>query len=1150
MKKSCRSCLIFVICLLFLSFFSFNCSADEAYDAVEFDGKGSSSSPYLIHSADDFLDLKKYIEAGLNFKGKYLRQTNDIDFSSEGNWSAIGASAEGASFSGIYDGDGHVLRNIDCHQEIASLFYTLDGTLINLVVENGVFEGNEASAFAHQISEQGMVVNCYNRSNLSGSRTGGISVSNYGRIIASWNKGELYGSETADICLDGNGSVEYCPGSSSAVGKNFYGYEWENNFKDGWNFKEINSNLAHVYAKSGLKYRYLKKYDTVAENISFSTRTIGILDVLLSETPAILRLIATFLILAALVFGYILISKTRHFQFNRENMYIFLLVVTSLIFNLMFVNRNMNHIVGWNQFCARLMDDGKFPYRDYFYYLPPLYLWLARAIIKVTNGNFLLYRVYGIVERIVIQIIIFKILKRFFKMEHVWLASFLGELISCLSLFDGYGDYNQTKKLLIVLNVYFAVRFFESLEGKKSKKICCLWMAALGCSLGLGVLCVQTGLVYFATILIVLAWYFISKKQRIGLAYIFDYVVSFSVPIIAASIYLYANGALGAFIDQIFLSGNSKGEVGSIILNFFKGFIKIDSLLLAAALIVLCCLIYQRGKWNERKWYKPLLYGDVCLTLYFSYQMLAGNLSSLMTALSNYKILLALLVLAIFVLLLCFHYQGKKEKDDAYYIERDFCLIGGLVVFFLCLNVIVNSETIADFYNASSFFSFKNLFSYVAFYLSLAFILFEFIHLILYKTTKYHVGLLVFVSISAAYQFVNFIGAGTNSFSANSSALWFPLLFCILFDIVSKRSKFLKIAALLAVLLISNLSVAQRISVPYNWYGWWDGPVNENNAYTIDLPGMEGMRVKKRDKLTFEQVTKLIKENSDEDDFVFTFPHIKLYNILSDRMEMPTFVPCYWFDVCPDKFADIDAEILKTTEPELIVWCDVGENAWKIHEDLFRNGNPSSQRKIQEWFNTVTQSKYQKIGQVSNVSVYKKISEKEVKYSIYLEDTDNTPREFELNYGSMVKSLSEVMNELITVKGNLRYYLKYFFYIATTIAGLLSFHFAREPWEKLLSLLLWGNLIFQMYPIFYLGYSLVLYLLIHKKRRSRQEIFYIFGTVLFLAGSIWGFSGYWQSINVILIFLSAILFLSLILKNGIIYAKSRKGKSKEQIRVK
>ncbi len=80
-------------------------------------GSGTEDDPYLISSVEDLQALAETINSGAaqeygNYIGVYFKQTKDIDLSGV-DWEPIGYSASGFYFSGNYDGDNHIIRNME-----------------------------------------------------------------------------------------------------------------------------------------------------------------------------------------------------------------------------------------------------------------------------------------------------------------------------------------------------------------------------------------------------------------------------------------------------------------------------------------------------------------------------------------------------------------------------------------------------------------------------------------------------------------------------------------------------------------------------------------------------------------------------------------------------------------------------------------------------------------------------------------------------------------------------------------------------------------------------------------------------------------------------------------------------------------------------
>ncbi len=110
-------------------------------DALAYpDGYGSADEPYLISSAEDLLDVRKWVNAG-KIDDQFFVLTQDIDLSAycseelEQNWTPIGT--EEYPFTGDLDGRGHTISGLYIRsdtEEQTGLFGVVAGTVHDLNV--------------------------------------------------------------------------------------------------------------------------------------------------------------------------------------------------------------------------------------------------------------------------------------------------------------------------------------------------------------------------------------------------------------------------------------------------------------------------------------------------------------------------------------------------------------------------------------------------------------------------------------------------------------------------------------------------------------------------------------------------------------------------------------------------------------------------------------------------------------------------------------------------------------------------------------------------------------------------------------------------------------------------------------------------------
>ncbi len=145
-------------------------------------GEGTTESPYVVKSVDDLVLFSNLVNSGITFKGCYISQESNIDLSDINNFTPIANSAK-CSFKGVYDGKGNTITNLyvlSYNDEDVGLFVYLDGTILNLNVNNAWLGGSEVGVFACHGS--GNILNCYGNGILYGYAVGGIAFDVSGKI--------------------------------------------------------------------------------------------------------------------------------------------------------------------------------------------------------------------------------------------------------------------------------------------------------------------------------------------------------------------------------------------------------------------------------------------------------------------------------------------------------------------------------------------------------------------------------------------------------------------------------------------------------------------------------------------------------------------------------------------------------------------------------------------------------------------------------------------------------------------------------------------------------------------------------------------------------------------------------------------------------
>ncbi len=258
-----------------------------------------------------------------------------------------------------------------------------------------------------------------------------------------------------------------------------------------------------------------------------------------------------------------------------------LLFLTAL-YHLPYFNRFAPITEGWFHTYASAVADGKVPYRDFYFFISPLYLYFFVGLIKVFGGAFIVARIYGIFERVFLTATLYSILTRYFK---PLIAAF-----ACFSAFILYSNHNadiiysyyQTATLFALFAVLFLSRYKLSDPFKTRASV----LIAAGIFAALAFLTKQnTGVFTFVLILSYL-FLFLIRQRPAAIPFAFAYTLLPALSIIAiAAAFLYRNQALAPCIEQIFAGGiASKGSLLKVLTGFYKTTFTVNQVLLYASL--------------------------------------------------------------------------------------------------------------------------------------------------------------------------------------------------------------------------------------------------------------------------------------------------------------------------------------------------------------------------------------------------------------------------------------------------------------------------------------------------------------------------------------------------------------------------------------
>ncbi|MHC4154798.1 MAG: GLUG motif-containing protein [Planctomycetota bacterium] len=203
-------------------------------------GSGEPNDPYRIATPNDLNDIGNHP----NDWHEYFVMTNDINMAAyTGTQFKVIGTGPGNSFTGRFDGNGHVISNLTIDtagagRDYIGLFGRSIGTIKNLGVKDVNIAGGNGSDYVGAIcgeNHHGLIRNCWASGTVSTGNDseylGGLCGENYEGIIRwSWAAASVSAGNNCfyigGLCGADEGSLEYCHASgpvSGGVGSLFVG---------------------------------------------------------------------------------------------------------------------------------------------------------------------------------------------------------------------------------------------------------------------------------------------------------------------------------------------------------------------------------------------------------------------------------------------------------------------------------------------------------------------------------------------------------------------------------------------------------------------------------------------------------------------------------------------------------------------------------------------------------------------------------------------------------------------------------------------------------------------------------------------------------------------------------------------------------------
>lgn len=627
---------------------------------------------------------------------------------------------------------------------------------------------------------------------------------------------------------------------------------------------------------------------------------------------------------------------------------------------------------GWGVYNSFLMDEGRFPYRDFGYYLPPLNLYIDRLIWALSGQTILGYRIIRLIERLIMFQGLYCLLIRLGVTPwKVAVSCIAGCILYSGDPYDLMGDPNQTGDFLI-LACAAMVYLFERSESVRRRT---LLLGVAGVFAGLCFLCRQSqavALVFCFSVYFAVRCYVLKDKS------IMRYVVTAGtgaiIPVALMGFYLYLNDALAPFVDIICSNSMAKGSVTDLFICSWKPLVSLtvnaQHLRADAVALILFCYGFLWFIREESSGYVASAVSSFLFGLIVWYGLQVGCLH-------------------LFLFFLCLIVSiGAKWNIHRPFRRCELFLMVGCIVGALWLAGIrfglldYGRRLIKHSIYSQLLPRSAEVFARLSFFILGG--------ALVRKWYRRQMGNLrdgfAFAALatgSVASVYAAMMTVNGSSFPLKGFGSVVVMALCWVLSLSCVNQTCLRGFVLIALIVTIGQSYAQKLFLPYCWGCFVETSVDQH-CESVDIPELAGLRLDSTQARNITNLIALIQRNSSEDDDLYVFPHAPILNVLAKRHSPASYMAVHFFDVCADDFAIRDAERLRQAPPKVVVWCDLGEPTWLIHEKFFREGHPCGQRAIRSWLsNAIKERKYWLVGSCGNIFVYVRADEDQKYYTYF-----------------------------------------------------------------------------------------------------------------------------------------------------------------------
>ena len=604
-------------------------------------------------------------------------------------------------------------------------------------------------------------------------------------------------------------------------------------------------------------------------------------------------------------------------------------LVGTLLFVALFWNKSITLVEGWyNLYAQFILQEGLVPYKDFPLIVPPIALGLWTVVQAVFGNTLVVFRVMDIGVKLLLGGSFYHLFTRFYSEKIAVLGALIVNFIFISSIFDnGVPSYNIYAIILCIWLIIAGRAFLKQLFVKNTISNGALW--GIGTLFALSFLNKQTSgpltIIAVCAVLHLAVW---RQKGFKEMCKVFLKLLASSLVVVGLVwIALAAWGCLPDYLNQIFFSSEAKGSLENI---FLKRIVEI---------------------FVSYEFVRALLLGGI---ISFTIQVLVSNKIVRLYKKPSFMM---------------------NNKRMGLFVGS---VLGGILAAIGCAWIKTVHSVQVGHFHLSSYSSNLNAFIIAGLCLFVFLCLYSALMALFVKKRNYRVyaELLLYISFLAmAYSAVLSYGFPV------SYPYVLAIVFCFLFKQRIQWNWTKDIVLLGFAGLVAFFCVSMKLESPSFFHGWRAGSVVQPLEKSF-IPALRGLKIPVEEKKMLEDIYTDVQRYTNPSDPILAFNNNQLFYLLLNRPPYTRYIS-YYYDVSPD------SESLQTIEkmkrgplPKAIVYLRFSEGSRQFHEKIFRDGQRSGQRQLDEYIQHLIDSGVYKV-----IRHYEKKAAKNGKFeNSFLED--------------------------------------------------------------------------------------------------------------------------------------------------------------------